>query len=45
MMVEASTRIGLQNIRKRYELISGRDVIVKKTAQEFEVALPLLQLN
>ncbi|HNR18275.1 MAG TPA: histidine kinase [Chitinophagaceae bacterium] len=45
MMVEASTRIGLQNIRKRYELISGRDVIVKKTDQEFEVVLPLLQLN
>jgi LytS/YehU family sensor histidine kinase len=42
---EPSTRIGLQNIHKRYELISGRDVIVKKSEFEFEVSLPLLQLN
>lgn len=44
-VVEPSTKIGLQNIMKRYELISGRDVIVRKTAEEFEVILPLLQLN
>lgn len=43
--VEPSTRIGLQNIRKRYELISGRDVVVKKTERDFEVTIPLLQLN
>jgi two-component system, LytTR family, sensor kinase len=43
--VEPSTRIGLQNICKRYELISGRDVIISKTDREFEVILPLLQLN
>ncbi|MGB3007150.1 MAG: histidine kinase, partial [Chitinophagaceae bacterium] len=43
--VKPSTRIGLQNIRKRYELICGRDVIIKKTEKEFEVTLPLLQLN
>jgi sensor histidine kinase YesM len=44
-MTEPSTKIGLQNIRKRYELISGRAVVVKKTDLEFEVGLPLLQLN
>lgn len=44
-VVEPSTKIGLQNIMKRYELISGRDVIVRKTTEEFEVILPLLQLN
>ncbi|OSZ81082.1 hypothetical protein CAP36_07550 [Chitinophagaceae bacterium IBVUCB2] len=44
-MVEPSTRIGLQNIKKRYELISGRDIDIKKTATEFEVSLPLLNLN
>lgn len=42
---EPSTRIGLQNIRKRYELISGRAVIVKETEEVFEVTLPLLNLN
>ncbi len=43
--VEPSTKIGLQNIRKRYELICGRDVVVKQSDHEFEVAIPLLQLN
>jgi len=43
--VEPSTRIGLENIRKRYELICGRDVIVRQSEQAFEVAIPLLQLN
>lgn len=44
-MTEPSTRIGLQNIVKRYELISGRSVIIKKTDEVFEVTLPLLNLN
>jgi LytS/YehU family sensor histidine kinase len=44
-MTEPSTRIGLQNIVKRYELISGRSVVVKKTDKIFEVSLPLLNLN
>lgn len=44
-MVEPSTQIGLQNIRKRYELISGQNVIILDTEQKFEVKLPLLQLN
>lgn len=44
-MKEPSTLIGLQNIRKRYELISGKDVIVKQTDELFEVSLPLLHLN
>ncbi len=42
---EPSTQIGLQNIRKRYELISGRGVMIRKTEQDFEVTLPLLHLN
>jgi two-component system, LytTR family, sensor kinase len=44
-MTEPSTRIGLQNIVKRYELISGRSVIIKRTDEIFEVTLPLLNLN
>lgn len=42
---EPSGRVGLQNIRQRYELISGRAVIVRKTDTLFEVELPLLSLN
>lgn len=42
---EASSQIGLRNIRQRYELISGRDVIVRQTTEAFEVELPLLSLN
>jgi sensor histidine kinase YesM len=42
---ESSTRIGLQNIQQRYELISGRSVSVNKTMHEFEVVLPLLNLT
>lgn len=45
MEVEPSTRIGLENIRKRYELISGRAVVVKNDGRDFEVAIPLLHLN
>jgi sensor histidine kinase YesM len=42
---EPSGRIGLQNIRKRYELISGQDITITKTEESFEVILPLLHLN
>lgn len=42
---EPSTRTGLQNIRKRYELISGKDVMIRQTERFFEVSIPLLRLN
>jgi len=42
---EPSNRIGLQNICKRYELISGREVSISQTDNVFEVTLPLLNLN
>lgn len=42
---EPSSRIGLQNIRRRYEIVSGREVEIKKSTTDFEVALPLLNLN
>lgn len=41
----ASSQIGIQNIIKRYELIGQNNVMVRKTAQYFEVELPLLNLN
>lgn len=42
---ENSTLIGLQNISKRYELVSGKSVKVNTGTEHFEVVLPLLQLN
>jgi two-component system, LytTR family, sensor kinase len=42
---EPSTKIGLQNIRKRYELITGRHIVVTETDNIFKVILPLLNLN
>ncbi len=43
--VEFSTRIGLQNIKKRYLLVGGREVLVQKNESEFKVSLPMLILN
>jgi two-component system, LytTR family, sensor kinase len=40
--VENSTEIGLQNIIKRYMLVSGKAVVVDQTADSFKVILPLL---
>jgi sensor histidine kinase YesM len=40
-----SSRIGLQNIRRRYEIISDRSINVQQSEKEFEVTLPLLNLN
>lgn len=43
--VENSTEIGLNNITKRYFLVSGREVLVNKTNDAFTVTLPLLNSN
>ena len=43
--VDNSTKIGLANIIKRYQLVSGKNVTVKKDSADFTVALPLLTLN
>jgi two-component system, LytTR family, sensor kinase len=43
--VDNSTKIGLANIIKRYQLVSGQHVTVKNDAIDFTVALPLLTLN
>ncbi len=43
--VERSTQVGLNNIRKRYLLVSGREVLIDKSDTEFKVVLPLLILN
>ncbi|NAS29924.1 histidine kinase [Flavobacteriaceae bacterium R38] len=41
----ASTKIGLQNIKKRYSLISEKLPIIKNDGNEFIVSLPLLKVN
>ncbi len=43
--VDSSTKIGLANIIKRYQLVSGKNVTVKNGSTDFTVALPLLTLN
>ncbi|MBL0180923.1 MAG: histidine kinase [Chitinophagaceae bacterium] len=43
--VDNSTKIGLNNIIKRYLLVSGRKVEVFKDENAFTVTLPLLSLN
>lgn len=44
-VAEPSSRIGLQNIQRRYAIISGREVEIRRTEEVFEVTLPLLTVN
>ena len=43
--VESSFQIGLENINKRYFFVSGREVVVNRTNEIFQVLLPLLTVN
>jgi len=38
-----STKVGLKNIEKRYELISGKAIQLSNNGEQFEVSLPLLK--
>lgn len=42
---EESTGIGLENIRKRYDILSSRNMEVTSSATHFTVSLPLLEIN
>jgi two-component system, LytTR family, sensor kinase len=42
---EESTQRGLQNIKSRYRLLSNAQVLIEKTAGEFRVTIPLLQVQ
>jgi LytS/YehU family sensor histidine kinase len=42
---EESTHRGLENIQSRYRLLSDVPVAIEKTANEFKVAIPLLQIE
>lgn len=39
---EVSTGIGLENIRKRYKLITEKEIIIEKTALIFRISLPII---
>lgn len=41
-LVEKSTEFGLQNIVKRYELVSNKKVMIEKNSSSFTVSIPLL---
>jgi LytS/YehU family sensor histidine kinase len=43
--VENSTGIGLQNIIRRYQLVSNRSVDINTTENDFTVILPLINMN
>lgn len=38
-----SSRIGLQNLKERYKLTTGKEVLIEETEAGFTVALPLLK--
>ena len=42
---EVSTQTGLKNLKKRYELVSKKMVVVNQTTSEFTVKIPLLNLS
>lgn len=44
-MSEPSTGLGLENIKKRYAVLSDTTVMVNQTTEYFEVILPLLNLE
>ncbi|MBS1916557.1 MAG: histidine kinase [Bacteroidetes bacterium] len=40
---DVSTHIGLQNIARRYEMITDRNIDIVKTSDSFSVSLPLIE--
>ncbi|MEM6767104.1 MAG: histidine kinase [Bacteroidota bacterium] len=43
--LERSTRVGLNNIRERYQLLTAQPISVRNTDKSFQVSLPLLQAS
>jgi len=43
--LERGTKTGLSNIRRRYELLGGRQIDVITTAENFMVAVPLIKVQ
>jgi sensor histidine kinase YesM len=43
--IRHSSKIGLQNLNERFEILTGKSIIVKKTHHHFEVSLPVIKLT
>lgn len=43
LSLEPGTGIGLSNLSKQYQLISGKDIHISKASNEFRVEIPLLK--
>lgn len=41
-VVKKSSGVGLQNIKQRYRILTDREMVIKKTENEFSVFLPML---
>jgi hypothetical protein len=41
-VVKKSSGVGLQNITQRYRILTDREMIINKTAEDFSVSLPML---
>ncbi len=44
-LIESSSKIGLENIKKRYELLGDYELLIEETEQTFTVKLPKLLAN
>jgi sensor histidine kinase YesM len=42
---KASSKIGLQNLRERYKLITGKEIFIKEEENNFTVNLPVLKIS
>ncbi|WP_421870989.1 sensor histidine kinase [Marinoscillum sp.] len=42
--VKNSSKIGLRNLKERYRLVVGKEVLVEQSEQEFKVKLPYLEV-
>jgi LytS/YehU family sensor histidine kinase len=41
---KTSSKIGLQNLRERYRLITSKEIIIKEEEKDFTVVLPVLKI-
>ena len=37
-----STKVGLENLQKRYDLLTGKSIIIEENESYFAVAIPLI---
>lgn len=42
---EKSTKVGLENINKRYHLLINRKIIIEQTKTDYSVRLPIIKMN